>query len=212
MTKLAIPTGPIDGDFGGQTARGLCTFRLIKGMKPSRATVNTGLLTEMAKFSTDYGTIAKAPAPTKDGQRTYVLVNETCQILLYVENGKYVRAIPVSTGKKGHGTPNTTETRKFKLGYTEKGWKCSSKYPDNPDGTCTKHTEGRFATSTSSGNMYNRRLITGDYFIHGSTSVPTYPDSHGCIRVPVSVSDWMYDKVGNGARPALFIEGDYYKG
>lgn len=54
--------------------------------------------------------------------------------------------------------------------------------------------------------MYNPRQVIGDIFLHGSTSVPTYPASHGCIRVRVSDSDWLYHNVD---RMPFFITGNY---
>lgn len=207
LTKLKIPTGPIDKDFGGQTARGLCTFRLIAGLKPSRNNVDASLLAKMRKYQDTYGSLAKTPAPTLKGSSTYVLVDKTCQILLYVEGGTYVRAIAASTGKAGHTTPDST---KYRLNNTEKGWKCSGDYPDNKEtGTCNKQSSGEFGTSTSRGNMYNRRHIVGGYFVHGSMSVPTYPASHGCIRIPVPDSDWMFHNVGNSSDPRIIIQGAY---
>jgi len=55
--------------------------------------------------------------------------------------------------------------------------------------------------------MYNpRRQVVGAIFVHGSTSVPTYPASHGCIRVTVNDSDWLYHNVD---RMPIFITGKY---
>ena len=33
--------------------------------------------------------------------------------------------------------------------------------------------------------MVHSNYFIGGYAIHGYTSVPTYPASHGCIRVPI---------------------------
>ena len=33
----------------------------------------------------------------------------------------------------------------------------------------------------------------GPYAIHGYPQVPPYPASHGCVRIPVWASAWMYD-------------------
>ena len=34
-------------------------------------------------------------------------------------------------------------------------------------------------------------FFNGGIAIHGSTSVPTYPASHGCVRVPLSAAEWL---------------------
>lgn len=201
-THFGLPVGTVDGEFGPKTARGLCAFRYISGMTPSRATVSTALLTSMRSYKNQYASLSAIPAPTKSGSNTYVVVNMTCQTMFYVESGKYVRVMPVSTGMDGHRTPTGTYT----LGNTNRGWSCSTIYPES----CSRHTAGRFAYISNYGNMYNKRLFkSGGYYVHGSTSVPTYPASHGCIRVTVSDSDWLYDHVGNVTPPPLFVTGSY---
>jgi lipoprotein-anchoring transpeptidase ErfK/SrfK len=203
MTKFGIPTGPVDGKFGPQTARGFCAFRqIVPGSRPHRGTYSGGTLQRLNEYNARYRSLRDIPAPTRSGQSTYVLVNETCQVLIYVENGRYVKVMPVSTGKSGYNTPNG----EYSLGYTQRGWSCSTAYPEG----CGTHQEGRFAAAHGShGNMYNKRRFTGAYYIHGSTSVPTYPASHGCIRVTVGDSDWLYDHVGNGPKPKLIVTGAY---
>jgi lipoprotein-anchoring transpeptidase ErfK/SrfK len=34
--------------------------------------------------------------------------------------------------------------------------------------------------------------FTGGYAIHGNPSVPPYPASHGCVRVPMWVAPLLY--------------------
>jgi hypothetical protein len=102
----------------------------------------------------------------------------------------------------GHSTPNGN----YWMGGTQKGWNCSTLYPE----TCSYHTVGRFAYISHYGNMYNMRAFRNDgYYVHGSTEVPTYPASHGCIRVPVADSDWMYSYVGNYGPTYLQVTGKY---
>ena len=43
----------------------------------------------------------------------------------------------------------------------------------------------------------------GNFAIHGYVPVPPYPASHGCIREPMWVADWVYDQSSVGE--ALFI-------
>jgi peptidoglycan hydrolase-like protein with peptidoglycan-binding domain len=48
---------------------------------------------------------------------------------------------------------------------------------------------------TNSSGMVHSSYFIGGYAIHGYASVPTYPASHGCLRVPipnaVSIFDWI---------------------
>lgn len=89
-------------------------------------------------------------------------------LTLYV-NGNYVTEIPVSSGKKGHGTPSMD---RHPAGPIVKKY-TSKKYPGgNYDGL---------------GNMPYAVFISGGYAIHGTTygniSKLGRKASHGCIRI-----------------------------
>ena len=44
------------------------------------------------------------------------------------------------------------------------------------------------------GQIYRPKYFVGGVAIHGSTSVPAYPASHGCVRVSVPAMDMIWDK------------------
>jgi lipoprotein-anchoring transpeptidase ErfK/SrfK len=56
------------------------------------------------------------------------------------------------------------------------------------------------STSTWLGSaiLFRTMTIHGNVAIHGYPSVPTYPASHGCIRVPVWLADWLYQQTPVG--------------
>jgi len=50
----------------------------------------------------------------------------------------------------------------------------------------------------SLGWMYSPMYFVGGFAIHGSTSVPDYPASHGCVRVPLDAADYLFDRIPIG--------------
>jgi lipoprotein-anchoring transpeptidase ErfK/SrfK len=44
----------------------------------------------------------------------------------------------------------------------------------------------------SLGTLWRPRFFTGGYAIHGDSSVPPYPVSHGCVRVSNEAIDWIW--------------------
>ena len=40
--------------------------------------------------------------------------------------------------------------------------------------------------------LYRTMTFHTHYAIHGFASVPTYPASHGCVRIPIWLADWLY--------------------
>ena len=201
LTKFGIPTGAVDGHFGGETARGLCAFRRIAGIGTTRAPLDARTLTTLKAYDAKYRNLREIPAKTYAGKSTYLVAHQTCQVLFYVEGKQYRRVFASSMGVYGHGTPNGS----YSLGNTLKGWYCSTLYPES----CTNHSEGWFASVSRYGNMYNPRQVVGAIYVHGPTSVPPYPASHGCIRTTVKDADWMYKYVGTNARAPIFVTGKF---
>jgi lipoprotein-anchoring transpeptidase ErfK/SrfK len=62
------------------------------------------------------------------------------------------------------------------------------------------------ATSTWLGSaiLYRTMTFHGNFAIHGYHSVPTYPASHGCVRVPIREADWLYDQSPVGERVYVY--------
>lgn len=197
LADFGIPTGSVDGYWGPETARGVCAFRRIAGIGTSRDALDTKTLNTLISYDRKYRYLRDIPASSYLGKHTYLVAQQTCQTIFYVENDRYRRVFPTSTGVSGHRTPNGH----YSLGSTIKGWVCSSLYPEG----CRNHTEGWFASYSPYGNMYNSRQVVGSIYMHGSMSVPPYPASHGCIRMVVKDADWSYKYIKTGT--PVFITG-----
>jgi peptidoglycan hydrolase-like protein with peptidoglycan-binding domain len=55
------------------------------------------------------------------------------------------------------------------------------------------------------GRMWNPYYFNGGIAVHGLQSVPAYPASHGCARIPMHVADYFYTLVHNGE--SVFVVG-----
>jgi PKD domain-containing protein/L,D-transpeptidase-like protein/putative peptidoglycan binding protein len=111
------------------------------------------------------------PAPRYHRPGTHLEVSKGRQILMIVRDGETLAYLPVSSGAGGI-TP---------VGNFSVLWKAPS-------------------TSTWLGSaiLFRTMTIHGNVAIHGYPSVPTYPASHGCIRIPVWVADWLYQQTPVG--------------
>ncbi len=103
-------------------------------------------------------------------------INIADQRLRAWQGERLVLEVNVSTGRSGHRTPtgDFAAVRKARMHY-------SSLYNNSP--------------------MPWSIQIRGHIFIHGYHSVPSYPASHGCIRVPVkgrNPAKWFWDWVDIG--------------
>ena len=66
------------------------------------------------------------------------------------------------------------------------------------------------------GELYRPLYFTGGWALHGSTDVPAYPASHGCVRLSYPDMDWLYERAaeshagrrGRDHRPAGVAPGE----
>jgi hypothetical protein len=113
----------------------------------------------------------KLPHLRYPGQGDHLEVDKTRQVLLVAHAGKVVWISPVSTGGFGRYTPEGT----FQVLRKVPG------FDPSPLGT-----------------LWDPLYFTGGYAVHGNPSVPAYPASHGCVRVPMWVGSLLYASVPIG--------------
>ena len=173
LAAMHYDVGKVDGYYDGMTTNAVIAFQKVEGLKRSgRATDDV-----VAKLAT-----ATAPASmVPGGGATRVEVDVNRQILLLFENNALYRVLPVSTGsgKKycvdGDCAVAVTPGGSFKTTWRVKGWH-----------------ESRL------GKLYNPIFFNGGIAFHGALSVPLYPASHGCVRMPMNVAEEVPGLVGTG--------------
>lgn len=115
---------------------------------------------------------AKPVEPRYSGPSTHIEVDKGRQILMVVKNGAVYGLIAVSTGATGN----------------------------TPEGSFHIQQKHPYTTSGYGGILYRTMGFVGDFAIHGYAPVPPYPASHGCIREPMWVAAWVYDRSFVGER------------
>jgi L,D-transpeptidase-like protein/putative peptidoglycan binding protein len=114
----------------------------------------------------------RIPSPRYAAPADHLEVDKTRQVLFVVRGGSIATIVPVSTA----GIP---------------GW-------STPEGTFAIYRKVGGFDSSPLGTLYLPMYFHGGYAIHGNPSVPPYPASHGCIRVPMWIADWLYATNGYG--------------
>ena len=121
----------------------------------------------------DFDLIVNATAPLpKDTGYKHVEVDLDRQVLLLTDaDGVVKRVLPVSTGSDKHYSQNGMSGRaytprgRFRIYAKLSGWKKSPL-----------------------GLLYYPNYFSDGLAIHGNPSVPQSPQSHGCIRIPMSAA------------------------
>lgn len=159
LSDLGYWTGPIDRVLDAGSRQALIAFQKIEGRtRTGRLTLN-----ELEALRS-----ATSPRPLEGGP-FHVEIDLVRQVLFVVDNGgKVSKVLPVSTGNdEEFDTLEATLTAvtprgRFKVLRRIPGWR-----------------------ESELGLMYYPGYIVGGIAIHGSESVPAYPASHGCIRIPM---------------------------
>jgi peptidoglycan hydrolase-like protein with peptidoglycan-binding domain len=115
--------------------------------------------------------LAHAQAPTPWSRATGIEIHVPQQVMLLVANGRVQRAIHVSTGAGG-----ATPIGHFAISRREPmSWSV-------PFGVW----------------MPLAQYFYGGYALHQYASVPAYPASHGCVRVPAAEAPtvWQFGRTG----------------
>jgi hypothetical protein len=162
LADMGYGTGPVDGVIDGVTRNALIAFQKLESRKV------TGRLSRE-----DFEAIVSAAAPqARDSGYRHVEVDLDRQVLLLTDSDGIVeRVLPVSTGSNRH--------------YSEKGM---SGLAYTPRGRFRIYAKLSGWKRSPLGLLYYPNYFSGGVAIHGNPSVPQQPESHGCIRIPMSVA------------------------
>jgi lipoprotein-anchoring transpeptidase ErfK/SrfK len=110
---------------------------------------------------------AHRPRPRKGGPKKRIEVRRERGVALLVKGGKTKRAVHVSTGAPGTETP----AGRYRVFRKElQSWSVP------------------FSTWLPYASYFNRGIAFHEY-----PDVPTYPASHGCVRVPAPEAKFVYE-------------------
>jgi peptidoglycan/xylan/chitin deacetylase (PgdA/CDA1 family)/lipoprotein-anchoring transpeptidase ErfK/SrfK len=159
LTQLGYPVKGIDGAFGERTQQAVYAFQKVHGFNRD-GVVSPKEMTAIA--------VARRPTVRQRSVKRYIEVDISRQVLFEVRRRRVFKVLPVSTGNekfyKQDGVKYKAHTPRgsFRIGRKISGWRKSRL-----------------------GRLWNPSYFTGGYAIHGSPSVPVYPASHGCVRIPM---------------------------
>jgi peptidoglycan hydrolase-like protein with peptidoglycan-binding domain len=173
LTDLSFDPGPVDGAFGTSTTQAVWAFQHSYGYDAD------------GRVSPDLYDAIMHTGPLEpvvpDGGPNRTVISIGRQVLYVYRRGALVLASHISTGNGAHyceqGICGTaiTPTGEFAIGRRMAGWQTSFL-----------------------GRLYNPVFFYGGFAVHGSTSVPNGPASHGCVRIPMHIAEYFPDLVRSG--------------
>ena len=179
LARAPFDPGPADGVYGTKTVEAVWALEKLAGVPVDG---NWGPLDEHAFARLEEGSIGRAKRRHK---KRWVEFDLSQQVMKVYDPGE-TRPVLVSHGSSGSGIPweneehsgtSITPTGDFVIGRRISGWRESS---------------------LDIGRLYNPLYFNGGIAFHGATSVPPYPASHGCIRLPMHIAEYLPDELPNG--------------
>jgi peptidoglycan hydrolase-like protein with peptidoglycan-binding domain len=168
LKELGYDPGPADGSYGESTQHAVWAFQKVNGLRPDGV---VGPNTQRA-LRNPRGPVAFASSAGPN--RVEVSIDR--QVMVVYSGGRIRLISHVSTGanqpfcEKGRCGHGRTPIGRFAVTRHILGWRTSYL-----------------------GKLYQPVYFLGGFALHGSLSVPDYPASHGCVRVPMRVAEYLPD-------------------
>ncbi len=159
LAELGVFRGEVDGEFGREVAAAVVAVHKLADIERTDVWA-----VEDWDIELDHGAIlARHP---EEPDRIEVDIHR--QVLFVIREAKIAAIIPVSSG---NGEVYWSKNSGYVRARTPRG-----------DFRIFKHVDGW--RKNYLGSLYKPWYFTPYYAVHGSSSVPAYPASHGCVRVP----------------------------
>jgi len=173
LKALHFDPGGVDGVFGQDTAYAVTAVEKLYGLQ------RDGRIGPMVKLALEHFKY-KPAAPTNEPDR--VEINLDTQVLTVYKHWQPILVTTTSTGSGEHFCGGVdgcqyaiTPTGHYHFQYLHEGW-----------------------DSGKLGKMWNPYYFNGGIAVHGLASVPAYPASHGCARIPMDVANYFPTLVTKG--------------
>lgn len=173
LRELGFDSGVDDGRYGETTRYAVWAFQKVNGLRM------TNRIDRDTMWALRHPRRVKPLVRPKLTNRVEIDVRR--QLLTVWRDGKPDLTTHISTGANrsycdnGHCGFARTPVGDFRAGTRAPGW-----------------------TTSPLGTMFNSIYFNGGIAMHGSSEVPKYPASHGCIRIPIHTSKIIYAMVNSG--------------
>jgi peptidoglycan hydrolase-like protein with peptidoglycan-binding domain len=173
LKDLHFDPGGVDGTFGQDTEYAVTAVEKLYGLQ------RDGRIGPMVKLALEHFRY-KPALPKAEGDR--VEINLDTQVLTVYKHWQPILITTTSTGSGEHFCGGAdgcqyaiTPAGHFHFEYLHRGW-----------------DKGKL------GRMWNPYYFNGGIAVHGLQSVPSYPASHGCARIPMDIANYFPTLVTQG--------------
>lgn len=178
LVSLGYWLGTPDASYGSLTVQAVMAFQKYEGLPPS------GSADDATRQRLD---VAQRPVPrsTLEMARSFptggfhVQIDKSRQVLFFVRDEATIWLMNTSTGSE--------------IPYDEPGGSGNAVTPTGEFDVCFQRDELR---ESSLGTLWRPKYFQCErgIAVHGATSVPNYPASHGCVRVTYPAMNFVWEQ------------------
>jgi hypothetical protein len=198
LTDLGFVPGPIDGIYGDETIKAVWAYeKLVLGVESNRPTgeVTPEMWTAMQE---PFVIQPRRPDATKNHTEVYlpeqvlaVFQDDVPVMITHMSSGtneEWCEEVTISPGEYGNRDGEEPIVR----------GECGRSL--TPGGVFEFYRQVEGIRDSALGSMWNPMYFNYGIAIHGALNVPLQPASHGCIRIPMSVSEDLQGLASIGDR------------
>ena len=211
LTELGFVPGPADGIFGDETRKSVWAYEKL--VLETASSSPTGQITAAMWDDMQDPFVIQPRRPKATPNHTEVYVPEQVLAVFHDDvpvmithmssgdNTEWCEEVTISAGEYGNQDGEEALVR----------GECGVSY--TPGGVFTFYRQVEGIRQSSLGGMWNPMYFNYGIAIHGALNVPLQPASHGCIRIPLNISESLQDILGMGDQVYVWDgeqEPEYY--
>ena len=202
LIELKFDPGVPDGAFGERTQQAVWAFeKLVMGVPRDQL---TGKVTPEMWSRMQDPLLILPRRPDSTPNHTEIYLPEQVLIVFHADvpvlvahissgdNEEWCEEVTISPGEQD----NETGTEPIKKGVCGLSW--------TPGGVYKYYRMVVGRRESQLGGMYNPVYFNKGIAVHGAKEVPENPASHGCIRIPMHISDYYQSVVTKGDQVFVF--------
>lgn len=201
LYALKFDPGPLDGVFGQATKQAVWAFEklILKTPRKQATGVVTPEMWDIMQSNVEVVPRRDADSPSHVEiylpEQVMVVFKETeVMLITHISSGSnepWCEEVTIDPGEEGNNT-----MKQIKVGI------CGEAV--TPPGIFYFYNRKQGTRESRLGSMYNPVYFNFGIAVHGAILVPLEPESHGCIRIPMSIARYFPALVAYGDRVYVF--------
>jgi len=202
LTELGFAPGPADGVFGDETRKAVWAYEKLVLQVPSNSPTGQVTPDMWADMQDPFAIQPRRPNSTPNHTEIYlpeqvlaVFHDDVPVMITHMSSGsgeEWCDEVTISPGEYGNVDGEEDLVR----------GECGVSF--TPGGVFKFYRQVEGIRESSLGGMWNPVYFNYGIAVHGALNVPLQPASHGCIRIPLNLSESLQDIVSIGDQVFVF--------